>query len=138
MRYYKDTLNCVHCLDLPEFEHMLPAGCIAITEQEALSLSQPAATDAHLVAILDSQIQARLDSFAATRKYASLMSACTYTTSAVPKFKIEADYCVAVRDATWAAAYTILDQVMNGQRPKPASIEDFVDELPVLSWPNQE
>lgn len=136
MLFYKDTLNTVHALDSAEFAHLLPAGCQPISEQEALALATPVFTDAQLVAMLDAQIQQRLDNFAATRRYASIMSACTYTASNVPRFKVEAEYCVAARDATWAAAYTILDEVLSGQRPKPASIADFEGELPQLVWPN--
>lgn len=139
MLYYKDPFNNVHALDQPGFEHLLPPGCQPIDEEEALELLAPnvhTMPEEQLVAELSSQIQARLDNFAATRKYDSIMSACTYVTSSVPKFKAEADYCVAVRDATWATAYTILGQVLGGQRPRPASIEDFVAELPPLAWPN--
>lgn len=109
-----------------------------VQEDEVFSEVEPVLeqSDTALVALLDAQIQQRLDNFAATRKYASIMSACTYVASNVPKFKVEADYCVAVRDATWAAAYAILDQVLSGQRPKPASIADFESELPQLVWPN--
>ncbi len=35
--YYKANDNSVHCID-PAFEHLLPAGCVSITEQEAQAL----------------------------------------------------------------------------------------------------
>ena len=37
--YYKDTLNKVHWLNSTEFEHLLPAGTIAITDAEADALT---------------------------------------------------------------------------------------------------
>lgn len=35
MPHYKDAANKVHFLDDAAFEHLLPTGCIAITEEEA-------------------------------------------------------------------------------------------------------
>lgn len=35
MPYYKDTNNTLHFLDSAEFEHLLPADCVAITDEEA-------------------------------------------------------------------------------------------------------
>lgn len=39
--YYKDTNNQLHFLDSAEFEYLLPADCIAITDKEAQA-NQPA------------------------------------------------------------------------------------------------
>lgn len=33
--YYKDTNNTLYFLDSAEFEHLLPADCIVITDEEA-------------------------------------------------------------------------------------------------------
>jgi hypothetical protein len=33
--YYKDTNNNLHFLDSSEFEYLLPADCVAITDEEA-------------------------------------------------------------------------------------------------------
>lgn len=79
-------------------------------------------------------IQAHLDTFARTRNYDNIMSAATYATSTVPKFKAEGQYAVEARDATWAKGYEILDEVLSGQRPMP-TIEEVIAELPVLAWP---
>lgn len=80
-------------------------------------------------------IQQRLDDFARTRNYDNILSACTYATSTVPKFKTEGQACVNLRDATWAAAYAILAQVQAGTRPMPTSIADIETDLPALVWP---
>lgn len=80
-------------------------------------------------------IQQRLDDFARTRNYDSILSACTYATSSVPKFQGEGQACVNLRDATWAAAYTILAEVQAGDRPMPASIADIEADLPAAVWP---
>ncbi len=79
--------------------------------------------------------QQRLDTFAATRDYNSILSACTYATSAVPQFKRDGQYCVNARDATWGQLYTMLAEVEAGDRPMPSGYADIEAELPVLAWP---
>lgn len=81
-----------------------------------------------------SAIQAHLDNFARTRNYDGILSAVTYATSTVPKFRAEGQYAVQARDATWARGYEILDEVMRGQRPRPG-LEEVLAELPELKWP---
>ena len=107
-----------------------------VEEQEAAAI---AATQAqHLNAVKASIIaatQARLDQFAMTRNYSSMLSACTYATSPTPRFAVEGQYCVSARDATWAALYQMLDEVLAGTRPMPSGYADVKDELPPLVWP---
>lgn len=79
--------------------------------------------------------QARLDTFAQTRGYDGILSACTYSMSTVEKFATEGQYCVGARDATWAKLYEMLAEVQAGTRPKPAGYADVEPELPVLEWP---
>lgn len=42
MPHYKDNENKLHFIDDEVFEHMLPAGCVKITDEEAGILSTPA------------------------------------------------------------------------------------------------
>jgi hypothetical protein len=79
-------------------------------------------------------IQRRLDDFAVTRNYDNALSCASYATSTHQKFAVEAQYMVAVRDATWEKAYEILDAVLAGERPMP-SLEEVMAELPALEWP---
>lgn len=79
--------------------------------------------------------QNRLDTFAQTRNYDGILSACTYATSTVPKFQVEGQYCVESRDATWAKLYEILAEVEAGTRPMPTGYASIENELPVLQWP---
>lgn len=79
--------------------------------------------------------QQRLDSFAQTRGYDGILSACTYAASSVPKFAAEGVYAVGARDATWAALYGVMADVQAGNTPMPASFADIEPLLPVLSWP---
>jgi hypothetical protein len=95
----------------------------------------PSPTPEQIIASLTAQIQARLDDFAKTRNYDGILSACTYATSTVPKFATEGQYCVQARDATWAAGYALMDEVLAGSRPVPSSIADIESELPALAWP---
>lgn len=41
MNFYKDINNQVHALDSVQFQHLLPAGCVEITEAEATELTTP-------------------------------------------------------------------------------------------------
>lgn len=99
-------------------------------------LTDPAPpTTAQIEAAFTSEIQQRLDDFARTRNYDNILSACTYATSTVAKFKTEGQACVDLRDATWAAAYNILANVQAGKRPMPTSIADIEADLPAAVWP---
>lgn len=81
------------------------------------------------------QVQLRLDTFAQTRNYDSILSASTYATSVIPKFQAEGQAAVNARDTTWATLYTILGEVQAGTRPAPESYTDIEAELPLLEWP---
>lgn len=79
--------------------------------------------------------QERLDDFARTKTYDSILSACTYATSAVERLKTEGQYCVSVRDDTWEKLYLILEEVESGDREMPENFSEIESELPVLVWP---
>ncbi len=91
----------------------------------------PEALQAEIV----SATQARLDAFARTRNYDGILSACTYATSPSPTFRAEGQYCVEMRDATWAALYALMANVMAGRRSPPTGFADVEADLPVLAWP---
>ena len=82
----------------------------------------------------EAAVQKRLDAFAQTRGYDSILSACTYATSANPKFRAEGQYAAGARDDTWAAWHGVLGSVTEGRRPLPP-LEDVLAELPALAWP---
>jgi hypothetical protein len=81
--------------------------------------------------------QQRLDSFAKTRNYDSILSACTYAADLNPKFATEGQYCVDARGATWTKLLEMLAEVEAGTRPMPSGYADVEGELPVLAWPTQ-
>jgi len=88
-------------------------------------------------------VQKNLDAFAHTRLYGfddgsnAMMSACSYTTSTNPKFRVEGEYCVKLRDDTWAALYKHLADVNAGTIPKPSTIAEVIAILPVPKWPDE-
>lgn len=102
---------------------------------DTLSESEIIEKSLKVQASIISAVQARLDSFAQTKFYDGILSACTYATSSVPKFMLEGQYAVSARDATWSAANTILEAVIAGTRPVPSGYAEIEPELPVLSWP---
>ena len=92
-------------------------------------------TAEQIIAQYTAAVQKHLDDFARTRGYDGILSACTYATSTVPKFKAEGQYAVEARDATWAKCYEVLAAVEAGSRPMP-TLDELLAELPVLKWPN--
>ncbi len=134
---YKAPDNSLHFLDSAEFEHLLPAGSVPITDEEASAIlaEKNAPTPEQIEANFVAAIQASLDGFARQRGYDSILSACTYATSTVARFKAEGQACVNLRDATWAAAYDLMVKVQAGKAPMPSSIADIAKALPALTWP---
>lgn len=80
-------------------------------------------------------VQRRLDNFARTRNYDSILSAATYATSTISKFQAEGQYAILARDITWSKLYEILSSIEAGTRPIPSGYSDIEPELPVLTWP---
>ena len=101
---------------------------------EEATANQAAAVQALQQSIVDAT-QRRLDDFARTRNYDGILSACTYATSAAPKFAAEGQYAVQARDATWAALYQFMADVQAGTKPVPSGFEDVEPLLPALEWP---
>ncbi len=101
----------------------------------ALTPAEIAAAQQALQDDIVAQTQARLDTFAQTRNYDGILSACTYATSTVATFQAEGQYCVEARDDTWSTLYTILAEVQAGTRPVPTGYADIEPDLPVLAWP---
>jgi hypothetical protein len=83
---------------------------------------------------LQAAVQNRLDSFAQTRNYNSMLSCCTYATSTNQKFQQEAQYCVQARDAHWGVCYVVLEQFEAGERPIP-TVTELLSLMPTLEWP---
>ena len=116
-----------------EYQDWLTAGNVP-DPADPPSAPPPMSTQ-ELQAVVVLATQARLDDFAKTRNYDNILSACTYATSTVAQFAAEGQYAATARDATWAALYAVLAEVLAGTRPVPAGFEDVAPLLPVLEWP---
>lgn len=81
------------------------------------------------------QVQDRLDTFAQSKGYDNIVSACSYATSQHPKYGPEGRYCVTAREQTWDALFAIESDVIAGNRPMPQNYDEIAGELPALSWP---
>lgn len=60
MPHYKDFSGNLHFLDSAEFEHLLPEGCVEITEAEFLDLANPPPTAEQVKATRTAEIKAAL------------------------------------------------------------------------------
>jgi hypothetical protein len=86
------------------------------------------------VANISNAVQRRLDEFARSHYYDSILSACTYATSSVPRFKADGQCAVNLRDATWSALYQLMADVRSGAKPMPSTFAEVEAVLPALSW----
>lgn len=109
MKYYKDTAGHLHALESAEFFYLLPDGCVEISDQEAVELSQPTA-DQVIAAVLTR----RDELFAvAARAIAPLQDA------------IDLDEAVAEERSEWTAwkQYRVALNRIQQQPDYPSSIE---------------
>lgn len=97
------------------------------------ALPEPVAAQ-NRIASVTRAAQQRLDEFARTDAFDGILSAASYATSSIPRFRTRGQYAVQARDATWAKLYEILAAVKGGSRPMP-SVPAVLAELPPLAWP---
>ena len=81
---------------------------------------------------LTERVQQRLDDFAKTRGYDSILTAATYATSTNPTFAAEGQYAVEARDATWAKAFELLAGYL--ERGEFPDWPETAKALPKLAW----
>jgi len=68
-----------------------------------------------------------LNNFAAEKGYDSIVSACSYYTSTVPRFKAEADRAIVVRDTLWTAVFAALEDTSK-------TAAEILDSLESPTW----
>lgn len=133
MQYYKDTDSKVHFLDDASFSHLLPNGCIEITEAEAIELQKPPPeTPEQVIARLESAIDQHLDFVAKSHRYESIRTMVTYATSEHPTFGAEGRAAVKFRDACYAYGIQVIADVQAEQRTIPTE-EELIAELPLIT-----
>ena len=90
---------------------------------------------------LDANVEKRLNDFAATRRYASIYTACNARDSQIAKYAAEGSYCFKMWGETYAKCEELLNEympaVLAGERPIP-TWEEIEEQLPPLVWPNEE
>jgi hypothetical protein len=116
----------------------------AVDERTAAAIEE-------LKATLVFNTQKRLDVFAATRGYSGTDSLSKYQNltdaqiaslptedlrSQVSKFRTECQYLALMTAATWATLYSIMNEVLTGDRAMPSGYADVEPDLPTLEWPS--
>ena len=128
MPFYKDTEGGLHFIDSADFQSVLPAGSVEISDAEANAMNAPTADQ--IAAQYEAKAQAALESLAKSWGYDSVISICSYSSSTVPQFKADADAFIEHRDSTWLAAQDVKVSVSKAGAPKPATAEAFLALLP--------
>lgn len=89
----------------------------------------------------DSNVEKRLNDFAATRRYASIYTACNARDSHIEKYAAEGEYCLKMWGETYAKCEELLAEympaVLAGERPIP-TWEEVEAHLPALVWPDEQ
>lgn len=80
--------------------------------------------------------QMQLDAFARSNEYDSIVSACSYVSSTVEKFRREAECCVSLRDQVWLAAFDVCSKICGDEILLPHTVEQVVALLRQdVEWP---
>lgn len=130
--YNLETEKLVSCQPYIEGEAVYTVEVQTKTAEEIAAETE--AKNAKLQKDIIDDTQLRLDTFARTRNYDGILSACTYATDPSPIFSAEGQRCVELRSSTWATLYDILAEVQAGTRPIPSGFADVEPDLPVLTW----
>lgn len=80
--------------------------------------------EAAIIQYFVEETQNRLDLFAKKKGYDGILSACTYATSKIEKFQLEGQKCVDMRDNTWSALYSVLEDVKANRIPTPKKYDN--------------
>ncbi|MGI9212611.1 MAG: hypothetical protein ACR2HF_09070 [Methylococcaceae bacterium] len=87
---------------------------------------------------LKERTQQRLDQFALTRDYSTILSAVSYENSTTPKRHAEAVRAKQLRDETWDALYRLQEDIIAGHKSFPHNWYEVEKQLPVLHWPDEQ
>lgn len=90
-------------------------------------------TDEALIRLVQIGIQQRLDYMASLKEYDDAASVVSYLGSTDPTFRAQAVKFNAWRDACWATARKIREDVQAGKRPRPTYAE-VMALIPSFEW----
>lgn len=119
---------------LPDLVDAQDAAIGDLWDGTAFTKPQPEAPAAPTVADFERALDAHLDAKAQERRYRDRVT-CAMRAGFTGPFQAECLAFAQWMDACNVYAYAQLAAVQAGQRPPPASVEAFVDELPDLIWP---
>ena len=89
----------------------------------------------------DSNVEARLNAFAATRRYKDIYTAKAAKDSHIAKYAAEGQYCELMWGETYIKCEELLAEympdVLAGKRPIP-TWEEIEAQLPPLVWPDEQ
>lgn len=80
-------------------------------------------------------VQYVIDKTAQSKSYADAVSCASYSTSSNTQWKAEAECFIVWRDSVWNYLYQLLATLEGNQDPIP-SVQEILDSLPVIVWPN--
>lgn len=83
-------------------------------------------------------IDQHIINIAKSRGYDSPESIYSYVSSAVPEWSAEAIAFIAWRDAVWSYTFQKLEDIKQGSAQTPASVEEFISNLPEINWDSGE
>lgn len=105
-----------------------------LTGEQTLVDWTPPAPSPPTVGDYQRAIQQMVDDTAVSKQFNDGVTLASYANSTIPAWADQASAFVAWRDQVWQYAYSELARVQAGQRPQP-SVDDFLAELPVITWP---
>lgn len=79
-------------------------------------------------------IENKLNKFSKKRGYDSILSAVSYSSSPVARYKSDAKKAIKLRDRTWESTFTTLTSVKEKTILFPLFTRELEDLLPTLTW----
>lgn len=96
-------------------------------------IDRPPMTFEQAMRFYDSAVQNRLDTFAATKGYSGISSAVSYAASTNEAFAADGARAIVLRDETWTAFYSIMNDAQQSGNVMP-TLDEVIAQLPTLEW----
>ena len=131
---YKDLQNKLHYLNDDSFAHLLPAGCVPITDEEAVILTAPPPlTPEQLLKAIEQAIEMHMDEVAQADGWDNRWS-CMARAGYVNPWQAKAIKYAQWVDECWGDSFQAQADIEAGLRAIPTP-EEAVLELPLMEWP---